>query len=137
MLKEDAEEEEGGLKELLPDRRPIGYVRRLIGRILRCRLPNGRGGFNVTLFSRHLGKEISLTVNDYENGEQGEVFVHGLPDGSRAHHSLVEFCTLLSIALQYGMPVEEFAGNLQRERNGEVLTIQGEIIEALMKGSST
>lgn len=86
----------------------------------------------MTIESRHQGgRKIHLTTGFYGDGKLGELFVHGAKIGSHSDMALAEFGALLSIALQRGMPLEEFAGNVQREPDGSPCTTFGEIIDAI------
>lgn len=99
---------------------------------MRERLPDRRPSETVTIQSRHQGgRKLHLTTGFYEDGRLGELFVHGAKIGSHTDMMLAEVGALLSIALQHGMPLEEFATNVQRETDGKPATTVGEIIDAL------
>ena len=98
----------------------------------RTKLPTRREAEIVTIESRHRGgKKFHLATGEFEDGKPAELFVWGPDVGSHGDLILTEAATLLSIALQYGMPLEEYAANVQREKDGSPCTTWGEIIDAI------
>ncbi len=54
-----------------------------------------------------MGHEGYLTIGLFENGTPGEVFVKMSKEGSTLSGLMQAFCRALSLALQYGLPLEE------------------------------
>lgn len=57
-----------------------------------------------------------FTANVYEDGKVGEVFIHAGKIGSLASGVLDACGTLISMLLQYGVPLEEIIGKLRHMR---------------------
>lgn len=98
----------------------------------RQRLTDRRPADTIKIRSVHQDRTLHLTLGYYPDSRLGELFVHGAKVGSHMDAMLSEFATLLSIALQHGMPLQDFAANLQREPDGRPCTVLGEITDALM-----
>ncbi|MEM9418486.1 MAG: hypothetical protein AAGA25_05440 [Planctomycetota bacterium] len=54
-----------------------------------------------------MGHEGYLTIGLFENGQPGEVFVKMSKEGSTLSGLMQAFCRAFSLALQYGLPLEE------------------------------
>ncbi|MFI5347997.1 MAG: vitamin B12-dependent ribonucleotide reductase [Elusimicrobiota bacterium] len=68
-------------------------------------LPQRRRGFTQEL--RVGGQKFYLRTGEYENGTLGEFFIDGGKSGSPLQGMLSAFATACSLALQYGVPLEE------------------------------
>ena len=99
----------------------------------RARLPGRRESDTVKVRSIRLDKTLHLTVSRFADGAISEVFVSGAKVGSDSESILSEWATLLSIALQRGMPLAEYAPNVHREKDGTPITVLGEIIDELLR----
>lgn len=100
---------------------------------VRQRLPNRRPSDTVKIRSVHQDRTLHLTLGYYPRTfKLGELFIHGAKVGSHMDAMLSEFATLLSIALQHGMPLEDFAANVQREPDGRPCSVLGEITDSIM-----
>jgi len=53
------------------------------------------------------GHEGYLTIGLYDDGSPGEVFIKMAKEGSTIKGMVQAYCRALSLALQYGLPVEE------------------------------
>jgi ribonucleoside-diphosphate reductase alpha chain len=77
---------------------------------LRRRLPNTRRSithkFNVA------GHEGYLTVGLYEDGNAGELFITMAKEGSTIGGLMDSLGTAISVALQYGVPVESLGAEV-------------------------
>jgi ribonucleoside-diphosphate reductase alpha chain len=73
-------------------------------RATRRRLPDERGG--VTHHFSVAGQEGYLTVGVYEDGRPGELFIRMAKEGSTISGLMDAFATAVSLALQYGVPLE-------------------------------
>lgn len=68
-------------------------------------LPNTRNA--VTHKFSVGGHEGYLTIGLYDDGSPGEVFIKMAKEGSTIKGMVQAYCRALSLALQYGLPVEE------------------------------
>lgn len=62
---------------------------------------------SVTHKFRIIGHEGYLTIGLFEDGQPGEVFVKMSKEGSTLSGLIQGYCRALSLALQYGLPLEE------------------------------
>jgi len=89
-------------------------VERVVERPLRRRLPNTRQSlthkFNVA------GHEGYLTVGLYEDGQPGELFITMAKEGSTIGGLMDSLGTAISVALQYGVPVESLVSKFTHQR---------------------
>jgi ribonucleoside-diphosphate reductase alpha chain len=85
-----------------------------IGQPIRRRLPKSRPG-RTTSFSV-AGAEGYLTAGTYEDGELGEVFLKLGKQGSTLAGVMDAFSIAISIALQYGVPLEAFVSKFVNMR---------------------
>jgi ribonucleoside-diphosphate reductase alpha chain len=89
-------------------------VERIIDRPLRRRLPDTRSSvthrFNVS------GHEGYLTVGLYENGSPGELFITMAKEGSTIGGLMDCLGTAISVALQYGVPIESLVKKFAHQR---------------------
>jgi ribonucleoside-diphosphate reductase alpha chain len=97
------------------DRQPVEkIIERIVERPLRRRLPDTRMGkthkFNVA------GHEGYLTVGLYEDGTPGELFITMAKEGSTIGGLMDSLGTAISVALQYGVPVESLVNKFTHQR---------------------
>ena len=85
-----------------------------IGQPIRRRLPKSRPS-RTTSFSV-AGAEGYLTAGSYEGGELGEVFLKLGKQGSTLAGVMDAFSVAISIALQYGVPLEAFVSKFVNMR---------------------
>ena len=87
---------------------------RVIVRPMRRRLPDTRNSlthkFNIA------GHEGYLTVGLYENGLPGELFITMAKEGSTIGGLMDSLGTAVSVALQYGVPVESLVNKFTHQR---------------------
>ncbi len=81
-------------------------VERLAGRLQRHSLPNRRKGY--TQKARVGGHKVYLRTGEYEDGRLGEIFIDMHKEGAAFRSLMNNFAIAISIALQYGVPLEEF-----------------------------
>ncbi|MHC5115042.1 MAG: adenosylcobalamin-dependent ribonucleoside-diphosphate reductase [Planctomycetota bacterium] len=94
------------------------YVERIIERIIerpmRRRLPDTRSSmthrFNVA------GHEGYLTVGLYDDGSPGELFITMSKEGSTIGGLMDSLGTAISVALQYGVPIESLVNKFAHQR---------------------
>jgi ribonucleoside-diphosphate reductase alpha chain len=89
-------------------------VERIVERPLRRRLPDTRRSvthkFNVS------GHEGYLTVGLYEDGTPGELFITMAKEGSTIGGLMDSLGTAISVALQYGVPMESLVNKFTHQR---------------------
>ena len=89
-------------------------VERIVERPLRRRLADTRQ--SVTHKFNVAGHEGYLTVGLYENNEPGELFITMAKEGSTIGGLMDSLGTAISIALQYGVPVEALVNKFTHQR---------------------
>jgi ribonucleoside-diphosphate reductase alpha chain len=89
-------------------------IERIVERPLRRRLPDTRNAithkFDVS------GHEGYITVGLYEDGMPGEMFVTMAKEGSTIGGLMDTIATLVSVSLQYGVPVESLVRKFEHVR---------------------
>ncbi len=89
-------------------------VERVVERPLRQRLPDTRR--SVTHKFNVAGHEGYLTVGLYEDGSPGELFITMAKEGSTIGGLMDSLGTAVSVALQYGVPVESLVNKFTHQR---------------------
>ena len=69
-------------------------------------LPNRRKGY--TQKAKVGGHKVYLRTGEYEDGKLGEIFIDMHKEGAAFRSLMNNFAIAISIALQYGVPLEEF-----------------------------
>jgi ribonucleoside-diphosphate reductase alpha chain len=89
-------------------------IERIVERPLRRRLPDTRHAtthkFDVA------GHEGYITVGLYEDGAPGEIFIRMAKEGSTIGGLMDTIATLVSVSLQYGVPVESLVRKFEHVR---------------------
>ena len=100
--------------EVIVERIVERVVERIIERPMRRRLPDTRGSlthkFNVA------GHEGYLVAGLYEDGTPGELFITMAKEGSTIGGLMDSLGTAVSVALQYGVPIESLVKKFQHQR---------------------
>ena len=91
------------LPTVVPDRRP-----------LRRKLPNERQ--SITHKFSISGHEGYITVGMYEDGTPGEIFLTMSKEGSTISGLMDSFATAISLALQYGVPLQTLVDKFAHSR---------------------
>jgi ribonucleoside-diphosphate reductase alpha chain len=89
-------------------------VERIVERPLRRRLPDTRNA--ITHKFDVAGHEGYLTVGLYQDGQPGEVFITMAKEGSTIGGLMDAIATLVSVSLQYGVPVESLVRKFEHVR---------------------
>jgi ribonucleoside-diphosphate reductase alpha chain len=89
-------------------------VERIVERPLRRRLPDTRNA--VTHKFDVAGHEGYITVGLYEDGSPGEIFIRMSKEGSTIGGLMDTIATLVSVSLQYGVPVESLVRKFEHTR---------------------
>lgn len=82
--------------------------------VVRRRLPDERRA--ITHHFAIAGQEGYLTVGVYEDGSPGEIFVRMAKEGSTVSGLMDGFATVMSLALQHGVPLKVLCGKLSHMR---------------------
>ena len=110
LAAEAAEEESTPAEQTYVER----VVERIVERPLRRRLPDTRQStthhFNVA------GHEGYLTVGVYVNGAPGELFITMSKEGSTIGGLMDSLGTAISVAMQYGVPIESLVNKFAHQR---------------------
>jgi ribonucleoside-diphosphate reductase alpha chain len=89
-------------------------VERIVERPLRRRLPDTRNA--ITHKFDVAGHEGYITVGLYQDGTPGEVFITMAKEGSTIGGLMDTIATLISLALQYGVPVDSLVRKFEHVR---------------------
>ena len=88
--------------EIVADR----VVERVIHAASRRRMPDRRKGYTQKAVVG--GHKVYLRTGEYEDGKLGEIFIDMHKEGAAFRSLMNNFAIAISIALQYGVPLEEF-----------------------------
>jgi hypothetical protein len=73
-----------------------------------------------------------ITLGYYKDGTIGEVFVNGGKSGEQVEAIARDGAVLLSMALQFGVPLQTIKNAITRDGQGEAQSIIGAVIDRLM-----
>src|SRR5262249_26034909 len=87
---------------------PVRIAERIVHRYLakRRRLPDRRAGY--TQKARIGGHKVYLRTGEYEDNSLGEIFIDMHKEGAAFRSMTNCFAIAVSLALQHGVPLEEF-----------------------------
>jgi ribonucleoside-diphosphate reductase alpha chain len=105
---------EGTQAGSLPVPGEIGVANSELARALRRRLPDERRA--ITHHFSIAGQEGYLTVGVYDDGSPGEIFVRMAKEGSTISGLMDSIATLVSLALQHGVPLEVLCAKFSHTR---------------------
>ena len=77
---------------------------------------------------------FAVTLGHYDDGRIGEVFITGAKAGSEMEAIARDGAILLSLALQYGVPITTIQHAISREADGKASTIVGAVLDIIQKG---
>jgi hypothetical protein len=81
---------------------------------------------------RHNGAAYNLTAGYYADGQIGEIFITGPRIGSEVAHLVHDVAVLVSIAIQYQVPIEIMQGAVGRtEISGTPHSVAGAVLDHL------
>jgi hypothetical protein len=95
----------------------------------RERLPERREG--ETFSFEHWCRPWSVTVGLYPDGRVGEVFMQSGKSGEQMETLAHDAAVIMSIALQYGAPLEVLAGAITRTASGAPMGPFGALLDLL------
>jgi hypothetical protein len=75
-----------------------------------------------------------VTVGYYGDGRLGEVFINGGKSGELVEAIARDGAVLLSLALQFGAPIETIAKALTRDGQGQPSSLVGAVVDKLLPG---
>lgn len=83
---------------------------------------------------RHGDKRTTyqITLGRFADGRLGEVFISGAKAGSDLDAVARDGAVLLSLALQFGVPLEVIQHAITREQDGAPSTIIGAVVDKLL-----
>ncbi len=111
QLIDDADEQET-LAEAIAEQPSVVKAEIIAERVIerfmahRSRLPDRRKGY--TQKATVGGHKVYLRTGEYEDGRVGEIFIDMHKEGAAFRSLMNNFAIAISIALQYGVPMEEF-----------------------------
>ena len=86
---------------------------------------------SVTFDMCHGKPEFKVTVGYYPNFEIGEIFISGAKAGSDLEAVARDAAVILSIAAQYGVPLDVIRHALTREQDGTPSSIIGRVLDQI------
>ena len=96
---------------------------------LRRRLPDRRS--TETFALDHNGQTYEVSIGSFDDGSIAEVFASSRKIGTEMDALARDAAVLLSIALQFGVPLETFASALTRNEQGEPSSFVGALIDQI------
>lgn len=91
-------------------------------------LPQRRGGLNFEFVHRNIA--YTATIGFYEDGRIAEIFVSGTKAGTDVQIVANEAAVAISIALQYGCPMETIREAVPRNEDGTPQGLSGALLDA-------
>jgi hypothetical protein len=86
---------------------------------------------------RHGNHHYAVSIGHFPDGPgPAEIFIHGAKIGSDIESLARDAAVIISIALQYGVPLEVLAGAITRNPNGSPMTVVGAVLDQLNREKS-
>lgn len=101
----------------------------------RRKMPPRRRSDTIEFFHKHANGNKSLhvaTLGYYKDGTVGEVFIDAHKQATGLAEQARDAAVLLSIALQYGVPMREIHAAIGRDEDGRPHTIIGSALDVLV-----
>jgi len=95
----------------------------------RERLPNRRGCESFEF--RHAGLDFTLAAGFYPDGRIAEIFLSSHKPGSPIEAIARDAAVTVSIALQFGVPIETIRSALTKDHDGSPATLLGAALDAI------
>ncbi|MCB1883324.1 MAG: vitamin B12-dependent ribonucleotide reductase, partial [Geminicoccaceae bacterium] len=120
----DEEEAEAG-REAAQVQRIVEVTERVVERIIgeRRKLPQRRKGYTQKAIVG--GHKVYLRTGEYQDGRLGEIFIDMHKEGAAFRSLMNSFAISVSIALQYGVPLEEYVEAFSYTRFDPSGVVQG------------
>jgi hypothetical protein len=96
---------------------------------IRQRLPNRRRCESCTF--RHAGVDFTLTASFYRDGRLAEIFLSSARPGTAIEAIARDAAIVVSIALQFGAPIETIRAALTKDHDGSPATVIGAALDKL------
>lgn len=111
LVEEDADDMDDFMEAPIAVKAPV-VAERIIERVVekiaqRERLPHRRKGYTQKAVVG--GHKVYLRTGEYEDGRIGEIFIDMHKEGAAFRSLMNNFAIAVSIGLQYGVPLEEYA----------------------------
>jgi len=87
--------------------------------------------FNMTFGGQNA--VFTVTVGYYDDGRAGEVFIDGAKAGSEIADITRDGAVLVSLAMQYGVPLGTIQHAICRNKDGKATTIVGAVIDQIKR----
>ena len=99
----------------------------------RRELPQRRHSETFDMSFDGFSKKYYVTVGYYDDGGIGEVFINHPASGFQSEAIARDGAVLLSLALQYGVPLETLQHAITRNDNNEPTSIVGAVVDRLVR----
>ncbi len=96
-------------------------------------LPQRRTSLTFDLPWADLKKPHTVTISFYPDGRIGEAFVSGGKSGEAVEAIARDSAIMISLALQYGVPLEVLQHAVSRDQDSNPQTIVGAVLDELVK----
>jgi hypothetical protein len=80
-----------------------------------------------------LSKKHTVSVGFYQDGSPGEVFITGGKSGETVSAIARDGAVLLSMALQFGVPLQTIQHAITRDGQGQPQSIVGAVVDKLLE----
>jgi hypothetical protein len=94
-------------------------------------LPQRRHCETFDLAFQGFDKKYHVTLGYYRDGTLGEVFINFPKTGQQAEAIARDGAVLLSLALQYGVPLDSIRSAVTRDERGEPGSIVGAVVDKI------
>lgn len=94
-------------------------------------LPARREGETFDLIHGNQRNKFTVTVSCFSDGSPAEVFITGPKVGSETEAIARDGAILLSLALQYGVPLYTMRHAITRNEQGQADTVIGRVIDQM------
>ncbi len=100
----------------------------------RQRLPNRRACESLDF--EHAGLVFTLCAGSYPDGRIAEIFLSSTKPGSPIEAIARDAAVTVSIALQFGVPIETIRSALTKDHDGSAATLLGRALDMIAGGGS-
>jgi ribonucleoside-diphosphate reductase alpha chain len=111
---DQAGEEQAIQSQLAALKREVEQLRKQVGQPVRHRMPETRASFTHKFSIA--GHEGYFTVGLFEDGQPGELFITMAKEGSTIGGLMDTIATLVSLSLQYGVPLQDLVRKFAHQR---------------------
>jgi hypothetical protein len=95
----------------------------------RCALPQRR--YSETFSFSHWGREYVVGIGHHPDGRIGDVFINSGKSGEQAETLARDSAVILSLALQYGVPLSAMLHAITRDADGKPSGPIGALLEMI------